>query len=186
MLRHDRPLPARALQAAFPGTASRSRSARAACCRRAKQYVAAFKAFRARFPWVKEFATWDETNYYGEATYNKEALVASYYRRNALGLLVVPILAAEFLDVPRNEAVPMTTWAKAFDKALGYQPGYWGFNNYEDANHLVEHQHAGAAARRHAARSGSPRPAGSSGATASRTPASRRTRRMRRSSTVSC
>jgi polysaccharide biosynthesis protein PslG len=104
----------------------------------AKQYVAAFKAFRARFPWVKEFATWDETNYYGEATYNKEALVASYYRGMRSACPSCRILAAEFLDVPAKQAVPMATWAQAFDKALGYQPGYWGFNNYEDANHLVD------------------------------------------------
>lgn len=104
----------------------------------AKQYVAAFRAFRARFPWVKEFATWDETNYYGEPTYDQEALVASYYRGMRSACPSCRILAAEFLDVPVHEAVPMTTWAKAFDKALGYQPNYWGFNNYEDANHLVD------------------------------------------------
>ena len=54
-----------------------SRSARAACCRRCSQYLTQFRAFRARFPWVTEFVTWDETNYYGEATYDKEALVAA-------------------------------------------------------------------------------------------------------------
>jgi hypothetical protein len=102
-----------------------------------KQYVTAFKAFRSRFPWVKEFATWDESNCFCEATYGKEALVASYYRGMRSACPSCRILAAEFLDVPPNEAVPMATWAKAFDKALGYQPGYWGFNNYEDANHLV-------------------------------------------------
>ena len=104
----------------------------------AKQYIAAFKAFRARFPWVKEFATWDETNYYGEATYDQEALVASYYRGMRSACPSCRILAAEFLDVPAKQAIPVATWAKAFDKALGYQPGYWGFNNYEDANHLVD------------------------------------------------
>ncbi len=103
-----------------------------------KQYVAAFRAFRARFPWVKEFATWDESNCFCEATYGKESLVASYYRAMRSACPSCRILAAEFLDVPPHEAVPMTTWAKAFDKALGYQPGYWGFNNYEDANHLVD------------------------------------------------
>jgi hypothetical protein len=30
----------------------------------------------------------------------------------------------------------MTTWAAAFIRDLGYQPGFWGLNNYEDANHL--------------------------------------------------
>ena len=100
-------------------------------------YLAAFKAFRKRFPWVKNFVTWDETNFYGEATYNKEALVASYYRAMRHACSSCKILAAEFLDVGSHRAVPMTTWAKKFVKDLGYQPAYWGLNDYEDANHLV-------------------------------------------------
>jgi hypothetical protein len=101
------------------------------------QYVTAFKAFRKKFPWVKDFATWDETNYYGEATYNKESLVASYYRGLRSSCSSCTILAAEFLDVSRHFAVPMSTWANAFVKALGFQPGYWGLNDYEDANNLT-------------------------------------------------
>jgi hypothetical protein len=101
-------------------------------------YLAAFRAFRARFPWVKNFVTWDETNYYGEATYDKEALIASYYRGMRHDCPSCKILAAEFLDVPTSEAVPMTTWAKAFVKALGYEPAYWGLNDYVDANNLQD------------------------------------------------
>jgi hypothetical protein len=100
------------------------------------QYLAAFKAFRKRFPWVKEFATWDETNYYGEITYDRESTVAAYYRALRSVCPSCRILAAEFLDVYKYR-VAMAAWAKAFVKALGYQPGYWGLNNYEDANHMV-------------------------------------------------
>ena len=103
----------------------------------ATQYVAAFKAFRKRFPWVKNYVTWDETNYFGEATYDKEGLVASYYRGMRKACSSCTILAAEFLDVDKHEAVPLATWAKKFVKDLGYQPGYWAINDYEDANHLV-------------------------------------------------
>ncbi|MGA3363260.1 MAG: hypothetical protein ABSD82_14685 [Solirubrobacteraceae bacterium] len=104
------------------------------------QYISAFKAFRKKFPWVKEFATWDETNYYGEATYDKEALVASYYRGLRSACPSCTILAAEFLDVPKYQAVPMSTWANGLIRALGYQPAYWGLNDYEDANHLISTQ----------------------------------------------
>jgi hypothetical protein len=100
-------------------------------------YLSAFKAFRKRFPWVTNFVTWDETNFYGEATYDKEALVASYYKEMRKACSSCKILAAEFLDVDKTRAVPMTTWAKTFIKDLGYQPAYWGLNDYEDANHLV-------------------------------------------------
>jgi hypothetical protein len=104
----------------------------------AAQYISAFKAFRKKFPWVKEFATWDETNYYGEATYDKESLVASYYRGLRSACSSCTILAAEFLDVPApHQAVSMASWANAFVKALGFQPGYWGLNDYEDANNLT-------------------------------------------------
>ncbi len=75
----------------------------------AKQYIAAFRAFRARFPWVREFATWDETNYYGEPTYDQAPLVASYYRGMRTACPSCRILAAEFLDVPSHEAIPMAT-----------------------------------------------------------------------------
>ena len=99
-------------------------------------YLAAFKSFRKRFPWVKNFITWDETNYYGEATYDKESLIAQYYRELRHACSSCKILAAEFLDVPRSEAVPMAKWAKTFIRDLGYQPAYWGLNNYVDANNL--------------------------------------------------
>jgi hypothetical protein len=100
------------------------------------QYLAQFRAFRARFPWVTEFITWDETNYYGEATYDREALVAQYWKGMEAACSKCVILAAEFLDTPKHEAVPMTTWAEQFIKDAGRQPQYWALNNYEDANHL--------------------------------------------------
>ena len=101
------------------------------------QYVAAFKAFRAQFPWVTEFATWDETNCYCEVSFNRVARVAAYYRALLSACSTCTILAAEFLDVGKDSGVPMTTWARQFVKAAGVQPQYWGLNNYEDANHLV-------------------------------------------------
>jgi hypothetical protein len=100
------------------------------------QYLAQFRAFRARFPWVTDFVTWDETNYFGEATYNKEALVAQYWKGMEAACSKCTILAAEFLDTDTHEAIPMTTWARSFIKSAGRQPAYWGLNNYEDANHL--------------------------------------------------
>jgi hypothetical protein len=101
------------------------------------QYNKAFKAFRKLFPWVTEFATWDETNCFCEVTFNKERQVAAFYRGLRLACSRCTILAAEFLDVNKHEAVPMPTWVAQLDKALGYQPGYWGLNDYEDANHFI-------------------------------------------------
>jgi hypothetical protein len=101
------------------------------------QYMTAFKAFRKKFPWVKDFVTWDETNCYCEVSYNKETQVAGFYRGMRSSCPSCTILAAEFLDTAKQYAVPMKTWVSKLDKALGFQPGYWGLNDYEDANHLV-------------------------------------------------
>ena len=103
-------------------------------------YVKAFRDIRHRFPWVTQFATWDETNCYCEVTYNKETQVASYYRALRGACPSCTILAAEFLDIPKHLGIPMTTWARAFIKAAGSQPAYWGLNDYEDANHMVSGQ----------------------------------------------
>ena len=40
-----------------------------------------FRRFRARYPWVKEFATWNEANHCGEPTCHRPRLVAAYYRK---------------------------------------------------------------------------------------------------------
>ena len=104
------------------------------------QYVKAFRAIRARFPWVTQYATWDETNCYCEVTYNKEVQVAAFYRALRSACSKCTILAAEFLDVPKHDGVPMTSWAQMFIKAAHTQPSYWGLNDYEDANHLVSTQ----------------------------------------------
>ena len=103
-------------------------------------YLRAFQSFRTLFPWVSEFVTWDETNCFCEASYDREARVASYYRAMHSACPSCTILAAEFLDVDRQFAVPMSTWVKKLDRALGYQPPYWGLNDYEDANHMVSTQ----------------------------------------------
>jgi hypothetical protein len=103
-------------------------------------YIKAFKAFRSRFPWVKDFVTWDETNCFCEVTYDREGQIASYYKAMRSACSSCTILAAEFLDTPKQYAVSMSTWVSKFDRALGYQPEYWGLNDYEDANHLVTTQ----------------------------------------------
>jgi uncharacterized membrane protein YgcG len=104
------------------------------------QYRNAFLAIRAHFPWVTEFATWDETNCYCEASFKKVSQVVSYYKALRSACPKCTILAAEFLDVPHHFGVPMTTWAQQFIKLAGSQPQYWGLNNYEDANHRVSTQ----------------------------------------------
>jgi hypothetical protein len=88
-----------------------------------------FRRFRARYPWVHEFAAWNEANHCGEPTCHRPGLVAAYYRKLRRECPDCRILAAEVLDMPN-----MVTWVRAFRRAAGEEPRYWGLHNYIDAN----------------------------------------------------
>ena len=90
-----------------------------------------FRRFRARYPWVTEFATWNEANHCGEPTCHRPELVAAYWRKLRIACPKCKILGAEVLDMPN-----MTSWVKAFRRVSRVQPRYWGLHNYIDANRL--------------------------------------------------
>jgi len=93
------------------------------------RYLFAFRGFRARYPWVTEFATWNEANHCGEPTCHRARLVAAYYRKLRHECPDCRILAAEVLDQPN-----MVRWVRAFKRAAHAEPRYWGLHNYIDAN----------------------------------------------------
>jgi hypothetical protein len=88
-----------------------------------------FRRFRARYPWVKEYAAWNEANHCGEPTCHRPGLVAAYYRRLRTDCPDCRILAAEVLDMPN-----MVRWVRAFRRSAFEEPRYWGLHNYLDAN----------------------------------------------------
>jgi hypothetical protein len=90
-----------------------------------------FRRLRARYPWVTDYASWNEANHCGEPTCHRPALVAAYWRKLRRECPSCRILAAEVLDMPN-----MTWWVKAFRRAAKVEPRYWGLHNYLDANRL--------------------------------------------------
>lgn len=88
-----------------------------------------FRRFRKKYPWVRNYATWNEANHCGEPTCNKPKLVAAYYRAIKAECRSCRVLAAEMLDMPN-----MSRWVKAFRKAARVEPRYWGLHNYIDTN----------------------------------------------------
>ena len=90
-----------------------------------------FRRFRARYPWVTDYATWNEANHCGEPTCHRPELVAAYWRKLRRECPSCRILAAEVLDMPN-----MTSWVKSFRSAAKVEPRYWGIHNYIDANRL--------------------------------------------------
>jgi polysaccharide biosynthesis protein PslG len=90
-----------------------------------------FRRFRARYPWVTDYASWNEANHCGEPTCHRPELVAAYWRKLRIACPTCRILAAEVLDMPN-----MTSWVKAFRRVAKVEPRYWGIHNYIDANRL--------------------------------------------------
>jgi hypothetical protein len=97
----------------------------------ATQLGAQFRRLHARYPWVTDYATWNEANYCGQPTCHSPALVAAYYRQMRLICPACSVLGAELLDVPG-----MVAWVGEERRALGYEPGIWGLHNYIGANRL--------------------------------------------------
>jgi hypothetical protein len=91
----------------------------------ASQLQAQFRAFRARYPWVRDFSAWNEPNYLGV----KPELNARYYVALKRSCKVCRVLGADLLDLPST-----ANWVRRFVKAAHQQPRYWGLHNYVAAN----------------------------------------------------
>jgi hypothetical protein len=85
--------------------------------------------FRARYPWIRDYVTWNEANHCSQPICNNPKRAAQYYlalRKHCAGCRIV---AADLLDGSK-----LAQWAKAFQKAVGHRRVLWGLHNYIDAN----------------------------------------------------
>jgi hypothetical protein len=96
------------------------------------RFAREFRRFHTLYPWVGDFAAWNEANYCGEPTCHHAGLVAAYYEQMRHACPSCHVLGAELLDVPN-----MTQWVGEFRHALhGRGPAIWGLHNYIGANRL--------------------------------------------------
>jgi hypothetical protein len=94
-----------------------------------RTYTRIFRAFRARYPWVRQYSPWDEVNHKSQPTYRKPRWAARYYnivRANCRGCTIV---AADVLDQPGMER-----YLRAFRRYARGRPRLWGLHNYKDTN----------------------------------------------------
>lgn len=92
----------------------------------AAQMATSLKDVRKRYPFVKEFATWNEAN-----INKRPETVARWWLAMRKACPSCTILGADLLD--RNN---VGTWAQRFVKAAKRTPKVWGLHNYTDANTL--------------------------------------------------
>lgn len=99
----------------------------------AERFGSEFRQFLSRYPWVRDYAIWNEANHCGEPVCHRVKLVVAYYKAARRACPSCRILAAELLDFPN-----MVGWVHEFQRdAGGLDPRYWGLHNYRDANRLT-------------------------------------------------
>jgi len=109
-----------------------SRSAKRSVRRRVpgvREFTKEFLKYKRRYPWVKDWLTWNEANHCGEPTCHMPRRVARFYnniRHNCFGCTVV---AGDVLDTPT-----MVPWVKEFRRTARDDKLVWGLHNYIDAN----------------------------------------------------
>jgi hypothetical protein len=94
-----------------------------------RDFLHEFKIFHRRYPWVTEFAAWNEANLCGEPTCHHVDRVVGYWQAIVHSCPGCKVLAAEVLDIPG-----MTDWVRQFIAIAHTQPRYWGLHDYLDAN----------------------------------------------------
>lgn len=91
----------------------------------ATRFARAFAAFRRRFPFVREFSTWNEPNHASQPVARRPGLVARYYDAIRAGCPRCTLLGA---DVVADSSA--ARWVRGF----GRRPRRFGLHNYSDAN----------------------------------------------------
>jgi hypothetical protein len=96
-----------------------------------RAYSREFAAFHKRYPWVKDFLTWNEENLCGQPTCRHPKRAAQFYNAARRRCPRCRIVGADLLDVPN-----MASWARRF---AHYARGrlIWGLHNYLDANRFT-------------------------------------------------
>jgi hypothetical protein len=92
------------------------------------QMRTAMRAFRARWPHVTTFSTWNEANHPGQPTADQPGAAARLYEAVVAECPGCTVLAIEVLDISS-----MDDWLAAFRRSLRSSPQLWGLQNYGDA-----------------------------------------------------
>lgn len=96
-----------------------------------KEFVAAFEAFRKRWPWVRTFISWNEANHCSQPTCHKPGRAAQMYDAMVDRCAGCTIVAAALIDQPN-----MVTWLRRFQRAAEHPIKVLGLHNYLDVNRM--------------------------------------------------
>ena len=95
------------------------------------EYQRLVRAFRRRYPKVREYSPWNEPNLAVRKANNSPRRIASYYRVLRSSCRSCTVLGADVVDSSSLER-----WMRAYLREFrgGARPRVWGLHNYVDAN----------------------------------------------------
>lgn len=88
-----------------------------------------FRRLRLSFPWVKEYAAWNEPNHCSQPLCKRPDIAARYFDAMVRACPKCTILGGELLDSPN-----MASWVTRFRRKAKHEPKVWGLHNYIDVN----------------------------------------------------
>ena len=112
-----------------------------------REFTREFLKYKKRYPWVKDWLTWNEANHCGEPTCHKPRRVARFFNNIRHNCYRCNVVAADVLDTPT-----MVPWVRKFRRTARDDKVIWGLHNYIDANRFRTTRHACAAEGRAARR----------------------------------
>jgi Glycosyl hydrolase catalytic core len=98
-----------------------------------KEFTKDFRAFRKRYPQVKEYSPWNEANHSSQPTVHNPKRVAEYFLATKKYCKGCTIVALDVLDSTNIKST--IGYVKKFAKyAKKGHPRIWGLHNYSDTN----------------------------------------------------
>jgi len=94
-----------------------------------RRFRRVFKRFRARYPFIKNYLTWNEANHRGQPTWNRPKMAGRYYDILRTDCRECTIVAPSVLD-----STKMPGWVRQVEKAAKKPIKIWAIHNYIDAN----------------------------------------------------
>jgi hypothetical protein len=88
-----------------------------------------FHKFRARYPWVTNYLTWNEANHCSQPTCHQPGRAARYYDILRSDCPKCTVSAPALLDTP-----DLPRWLRAFERKAKHRVTIWSLHNYIDAN----------------------------------------------------
>jgi hypothetical protein len=92
------------------------------------EFDRAFRAFRARWPWVRTIGVWNEANHRSQPTFRSPEQAARYFNIVRKRCPACRVVAADVIDDAN-----MVRWLGRF-KAVARSARLWGLHNYRDGN----------------------------------------------------